>query len=230
MFFGECRNLFFGLSLFLRKGHPFANDFSARLVVFHVRGSLGYQSVTVGRVRASPTVVPPFARSLGPLVLRGLGEVSGDRLFAQFLARFEAMQPMYKDEAITIAPNQDGCLLSDFQYTLRDLLDGLWLERCAALYRHVDVGPPLILRAGAELPKSLRFLTSGRQRGIVRNRLRGHAWFVAESFPPGISPRPARRNAAGNYRSPKDGSATQQIRQKSWRSKKRPEMPIARSR
>jgi hypothetical protein len=40
--FGECRNLFFGLSLFLRKGHPFANDFSARLVVFHVRGSLGY--------------------------------------------------------------------------------------------------------------------------------------------------------------------------------------------
>ena len=31
--FGECRNLFFGLSLFLRKGHPFANDFSARLVV-----------------------------------------------------------------------------------------------------------------------------------------------------------------------------------------------------
>jgi hypothetical protein len=40
--FGECRNLFFGLSLFLRKGHPFANDSSARLVVFHVRGSLGY--------------------------------------------------------------------------------------------------------------------------------------------------------------------------------------------
>ena len=28
---------------------------------------------------------------------------------------------MYKDEAITIAPNQDGCLLSDFQYTLRAL-------------------------------------------------------------------------------------------------------------
>ena len=26
---------------FLRKGHPFANDFSARLVVFHVRDSLG---------------------------------------------------------------------------------------------------------------------------------------------------------------------------------------------
>jgi hypothetical protein len=127
--FGECRNLFFGLSLFLRKGHPFANDFSARLVVFHVRGSLGYQSVTVGRVRASPTTAAPFVRRLGLLVLRGLGEVSGDRLFAQCLARFEAMQPVYEDEAITIAPNQDGCLLSDFQYTLRDLLDGLWLER-----------------------------------------------------------------------------------------------------
>jgi hypothetical protein len=39
------------------------------------------------------------------------------------------MQPVCEDEAITIAPNQDGCLLSDFQYTLRDLLDGLWLER-----------------------------------------------------------------------------------------------------
>jgi hypothetical protein len=37
--FGERRNLFFGLSFFLWKGHPFANDFSARLVVFHVRGS-----------------------------------------------------------------------------------------------------------------------------------------------------------------------------------------------
>jgi hypothetical protein len=83
--FGECGNLFFGLSLFLRKSHPFANDFSTRLVVFHVRGSLGYQSVTVGRVRASPTTAAPFVRRLGLLVLRGLGEVSGDRLFAQWL-------------------------------------------------------------------------------------------------------------------------------------------------
>jgi hypothetical protein len=40
--FGECHNLFFGVSLILRKRHPFANDFSARLVVFHVRGSLAY--------------------------------------------------------------------------------------------------------------------------------------------------------------------------------------------
>jgi hypothetical protein len=38
--FGERRNLFFGMSLILRKSHPFANDFSAGLVVFHVRGSL----------------------------------------------------------------------------------------------------------------------------------------------------------------------------------------------
>ena len=28
------------------------------------------------------------------------------------------MQPVYEDEAITIAPHQDGCLLSDFQNTL----------------------------------------------------------------------------------------------------------------
>jgi hypothetical protein len=40
--FGECHNLFFGVSLILRKRHPFANDLSARLVVFHVRGSLAY--------------------------------------------------------------------------------------------------------------------------------------------------------------------------------------------
>ena len=40
--FSECRNLFSSLSLFLRKGHPFANDFSARFVVFHVRGSFAH--------------------------------------------------------------------------------------------------------------------------------------------------------------------------------------------
>jgi hypothetical protein len=38
-------------------------------------------------------------------VLLGLDEVSIDRLFAQCLARFEAMQPVYEDETITIAPN-----------------------------------------------------------------------------------------------------------------------------
>ena len=47
---------------------------------------------------------------------------------------------MYEDEAITVRPNQDGYLLSDFQHTLGDLLNGLWFERCAAFYRqHVDV-------------------------------------------------------------------------------------------
>ena len=58
--FGEC-HLFFGLSFFLRKGHPLANDFSARLVVFHVRDSLGYlfcnsrarPRITYGRVALS---------------------------------------------------------------------------------------------------------------------------------------------------------------------------------
>src|SRR6516165_3753153 len=81
----------------------------------------------------------PFARNLVLLVLRGLGEVSVDCLFAQCLACFEPMQTMYEDEAITVRPNQDGYLLSDFQYTLGDLLNGLWFERCAAFYRHVDV-------------------------------------------------------------------------------------------
>jgi hypothetical protein len=41
--FSEPDNLFFSLSLILWKGHPLANDFAARLVVFfHVRGSLAY--------------------------------------------------------------------------------------------------------------------------------------------------------------------------------------------
>jgi hypothetical protein len=30
-------------------------------------------------------------------------------------------------------------LLSDFQHALGDLSDGFWLERCATLYRNVDV-------------------------------------------------------------------------------------------
>jgi hypothetical protein len=30
-------------------------------------------------------------------------------------------------------------LLSDFQHTLGDLSDGFWLERCATLYRYVDL-------------------------------------------------------------------------------------------
>jgi hypothetical protein len=49
------------------------------------------------------------------------------------------MQTVYKDKAITIAANQDRYLLSNFQYALSDLSDGFRFERCAALYRHVDV-------------------------------------------------------------------------------------------
>jgi hypothetical protein len=44
--FGECRSLFFGLSLFLWKRHPFTNDFSTGLVVIHVRGSLAHPSAS----------------------------------------------------------------------------------------------------------------------------------------------------------------------------------------
>jgi hypothetical protein len=49
------------------------------------------------------------------------------------------MQTFYEDEAITIRPNLDGHLLSDFQHTLGDLLNNLWFERCAAFHRHVDL-------------------------------------------------------------------------------------------
>src|SRR5215469_8765671 len=96
-------------------------------------------SVTAGRSRVTYGRVGFWARNLVLLVLRGLGEVSEYRLFAQCLACFEPMQTMYEDEAITVRPNQDGYLQSDLEYTLGDLLNGLWFERCAAFYRHVDV-------------------------------------------------------------------------------------------
>jgi hypothetical protein len=47
-------------------------------------------------------------------VLHGLDQISVDCLFAQRLARFEAMQTVDENEAITIAPNQDWRLQSDF--------------------------------------------------------------------------------------------------------------------
>ena len=49
------------------------------------------------------------------LVFLGPDEISVDRLFAQCLARFEPVQTAYKNEAITIAPNQDWALLPDIQ-------------------------------------------------------------------------------------------------------------------
>jgi len=39
-FFSEGRNLFFGLSLVLRKRRPLPNDLSTRLVFFHICASL----------------------------------------------------------------------------------------------------------------------------------------------------------------------------------------------
>jgi hypothetical protein len=67
--FSECHNLFFGLSLILRKGHPFANDFSARLVVVHVRGSFAhliYDSRARPRVTHGAALAPQFAAEYGP--------------------------------------------------------------------------------------------------------------------------------------------------------------------
>ena len=62
---GECRSLFFGLPLFLRKGHPFANDFSARLVVIHLRGSLASFYLGMrGIIHLSFTILPPHRRPL----------------------------------------------------------------------------------------------------------------------------------------------------------------------
>jgi hypothetical protein len=54
--FSEYRGLFFGLSLVLRKCHPFANDFSARVIVFHVRGSLAYPDIRAAQVHSRITL------------------------------------------------------------------------------------------------------------------------------------------------------------------------------
>jgi hypothetical protein len=83
--FSECRNLFFGLSLFLRKGHPFANDFSARLVIFHVRDP--WVSVTSEGSRVTYGRVAFCAICLVLLVLRGLCEVSVDRSISNLYQR-----------------------------------------------------------------------------------------------------------------------------------------------
>jgi hypothetical protein len=61
--FGECRNLLFGLSFILRKGHPFANDFSARRVVIHVlRFPRILESIRTCRATSIPS---SFLRSEG---------------------------------------------------------------------------------------------------------------------------------------------------------------------
>src|SRR5260370_34866037 len=52
--------------------------------------------------------------------------------------RFEPTQTVRRQSDHHRAALGGWCLLSDFQNTLRDLFDGLWFERCAALYRHID--------------------------------------------------------------------------------------------
>jgi hypothetical protein len=53
-------------------------------------------------------------QELARLVFLGPYKISIDCLFAECLARFEAMQTVDESQTITIAPNEDGCLLSDF--------------------------------------------------------------------------------------------------------------------
>jgi hypothetical protein len=62
--FGECHGLFFGMSLILRKRHPFANDFASHFVVFHISRLLN-PSYLGGRLRWR---APPSSGSAGPPV------------------------------------------------------------------------------------------------------------------------------------------------------------------
>jgi hypothetical protein len=69
--FGECYNLLFGLALILRKRHPFANDLSARLVVFHVPDSLDFLISPRGAHRRTPLVAGASEECQSPsLMLR----------------------------------------------------------------------------------------------------------------------------------------------------------------
>jgi len=63
--FSEYRGLFFGLSLVLRKCHPFANDFSARVMVFHVRGSLAYPDIRAAQILVEGLHRLEAAKALG---------------------------------------------------------------------------------------------------------------------------------------------------------------------
>jgi hypothetical protein len=59
---GDSLRAFFGLSLICRKRHPFAIDVSARLVFFHVAGSLAVVA-PAERVSNSPTAARIICRS-----------------------------------------------------------------------------------------------------------------------------------------------------------------------
>jgi len=68
-----------------------------------------------------------------PLMFAHLHEVRGDRLLAQLLARFQAMQPFHEHEAFAVLPHQDWALQSNLQDALGDLLRLLRIERRAPL-------------------------------------------------------------------------------------------------
>ncbi len=67
-------------------------------------------------------------------------QVSQNRLLAQQLAGFQAVQALDQDQALAVAADQDGRLLADLQDAFGDRLHGLGVEGRAPLDRHVDVG------------------------------------------------------------------------------------------
>src|SRR4051812_22038574 len=72
-------------------------------------------------------------------LMRGLGDQqSHDCRFAKSLACFQTMQAFDQNEAALAGANLNGCLLSNFENTFRNLLDGLGFKRLAPLHRHVN--------------------------------------------------------------------------------------------
>src|SRR3981189_3307448 len=69
----------------------------------------------------------------------GRDQESDDRFFAKSLARFQPMNSLNQNEAVFVAPNENGSLLSNVQNALRDLPNHLWLKSFSPLHRHINL-------------------------------------------------------------------------------------------
>jgi hypothetical protein len=72
-------------------------------------------------------------------MLSRIDQISEDGRFTQRLASFETVQAFHQDETITIAAQQDWCLLADLQNAFGNLLNSLHVERRPALHRNVNI-------------------------------------------------------------------------------------------
>jgi hypothetical protein len=72
-------------------------------------------------------------------MLSRIDQISKDGCFTQGPAGFETMQAFHQHEAISIATQQDWCLLTGLQNAFGNFFDGLGIERGSTLRRNVDI-------------------------------------------------------------------------------------------